>query len=194
MKFDEVKFGLIALDEEYMYLEVYTKADDLVVGTICIPVVKPLRDTPFILGTNADVSAPCNGHKSVATKVDCCGECSHDSVSDSNKNVTNQYESVSDYEALVNLYHEGWITEEEFKDKRDSLPRKEIYVNTVKMTWDENYISYEELVKLVNNKDNPALFTVVYSRGYGKDGTLTPNESVKVKNGMVFDVMITTGV
>lgn len=49
MKHDEVKLGLISVDEEYMYFEVVTKTDDLVVGVVCIPVVKPLRDEVLVI-------------------------------------------------------------------------------------------------------------------------------------------------
>jgi len=49
MSFDEVRFELIAVDEEYMYFEVYTKADGFVVGTICVQVVKPLELGKIIL-------------------------------------------------------------------------------------------------------------------------------------------------
>lgn len=57
-------------------------------------------------------------------------------------------------------------------------------------------VSFEELVALAF--DNPPkgpniVFTITYRRGQGNkpEGTLTPGETVKVKDGMIFNVTAT---
>jgi hypothetical protein len=54
-------------------------------------------------------------------------------------------------------------------------------------------ITFEELVQIAfpgGGGENPT-FTVTYRRGHGKDGTLASGQSVKVKDGMVFNVDVT---
>jgi len=68
-----------------------------------------------------------------------------------------------------------------------------IIVNTVKHTIEKNEeISFEELVALAypDGPTGPQVgYTVMYQRGHGnKDGTLVAGQSVKVKDGMLFDV------
>lgn len=67
-----------------------------------------------------------------------------------------------------------------------------IYINTKPHTVAKDEISYEEVTKLafpstvLGPNDG---FTVMYQRGHGnKDGSLVAGQSVKVKEGMVFDV------
>lgn len=79
-------------------------------------------------------------------------------------------------------------------------PHKErsttIVVNGREKTVTSKEISFEELLELAF--ENPPtgdnwFFTVVYRRGEGNkpSGTLAPGESVKVKDGMIFDVTAT---
>ena len=67
-----------------------------------------------------------------------------------------------------------------------------IIVNARKKEWKEKDISYVEVIKLAFGEyvDNPNIeYTVAYSKGHGNGGgTLTKGESVKVKDGMVFNV------
>lgn len=78
-------------------------------------------------------------------------------------------------------------------DNRPDHHRKvTIIVNGRPKQVEEKPLSYEEVVKLAF--DNPPqgeniLITVTYSRGnHPPEGTLTPGETVKVKDGMIFNV------
>jgi Multiubiquitin len=71
-----------------------------------------------------------------------------------------------------------------------------IIVNTRPKTVHKEEITFEEIVHLAY--DNPPtgpnwVFTVTYHRGQGNkpEGSLRAGESVKVKEGMVFDVTAT---
>ena len=72
-----------------------------------------------------------------------------------------------------------------------------IIVNTIGHPVDKNEdISFEEVVALAYNGNPPTGpnvgFTVMWRRGHGnKDGALAPGETVKVKDGMIFDVSAT---
>ena len=65
-----------------------------------------------------------------------------------------------------------------------------IIVNTRSHAWVEREISFEQAVELAfpGQPYDPAGTTVEYSRGHGHDRSLRPGESVRVKDGMVFDV------
>jgi hypothetical protein len=69
-----------------------------------------------------------------------------------------------------------------------------IVVNAQEKTVPEKEISFEELVSLAYDGNPPTgdnwEFTVTYRRGHGEkpQGQLVAGESVKVKEGMVFDV------
>lgn len=54
-------------------------------------------------------------------------------------------------------------------------------------------LTFEEVVALANlPHGSQVLYTVVYRRAHGnKNGSLTAGESVKVKEGMIFDVTAT---
>lgn len=59
---------------------------------------------------------------------------------------------------------------------------------------DEKEISYEEVVNLRYDNNPPTgenvVITVTYSKGHdGKEGSLQPGHSVKVKAGMIFNVI-----
>jgi hypothetical protein len=72
-----------------------------------------------------------------------------------------------------------------------------IVVNTREYPWEEKEISFEQVFKLAY-PDHQIIdgddVTIQYSRGPNEKpkGSLTPNNSVKVKNKMVFDVYLTT--
>ena len=67
-----------------------------------------------------------------------------------------------------------------------------IVVNTREHQVEKDEITFEEVVALGLNPvpSGPnVLITVTYHRGHGnKSGDLLPGQSVKVKDGMVFDV------
>lgn len=67
-----------------------------------------------------------------------------------------------------------------------------IYVNTIAHEVEKDDISFEEVVALAYPTPAPgpnAGFTVLYQRAHGnKDGTLVAGQTVKVKDGMMFDV------
>lgn len=71
-----------------------------------------------------------------------------------------------------------------------------IVVNGTQKTVEKDDISFDEVVRLAY--DNPpygenTLFTITYRRGQGNkpEGILAAGESVKTKEGMVFDVTAT---
>lgn len=67
-----------------------------------------------------------------------------------------------------------------------------IIVNAREKEWDKKEISYKEVIGLAFGEyiENENIeYTVAYSKAHGdKNGTLTKGESVKVKEGMVFNV------
>ena len=67
-----------------------------------------------------------------------------------------------------------------------------IYVNTTPHMVEKDEISFEAVVTLAYPTPPPGGnigFTVLYQRGHGsKDGTLVAGQTVKVKDGMIFDV------
>ncbi|MDE2591014.1 MAG: multiubiquitin domain-containing protein [Patescibacteria group bacterium] len=67
----------------------------------------------------------------------------------------------------------------------------EIIVNAQKRPWNEDKISYSQVVELAFPGHNPKdMFTVQYSKG-PKDnpqGTLAQGQSVEIKNEMIFNV------
>lgn len=69
-----------------------------------------------------------------------------------------------------------------------------IIVNGEENTVDSKEISFEELIELSNlGKSDITTFTITYRRGHGNkpEGSLVEEESVKIKNGMVFNVIAT---
>ena len=71
-----------------------------------------------------------------------------------------------------------------------------IIVNGTQKTVQKDDISFDEIVRLAF--ENPpygenTLFTITYRRGQGNkpEGILAQGESVKVKDGMIFDVTAT---
>ena len=65
-----------------------------------------------------------------------------------------------------------------------------IIVNGRKREVPKGVLSFSEIVALSGLPNDPnTIFTVTYRRGEGnKEGTLVQGESVKVKEGMIFDV------
>lgn len=68
-----------------------------------------------------------------------------------------------------------------------------IIVNAREKEWDKKEISYEEVVVLAfgSYTDNETVaYTVVYSKGENPkhEGSLIKGETVKVKDGMIFNV------
>ena len=82
-------------------------------------------------------------------------------------------------------------------DKSDGESPKTItiYVNTRPHTVEKGEISFEEVTKLAYPTTPPGAnigYTVTYQRAHGnKDGDLVAGQSVKVKDGMIFDVTAT---
>jgi hypothetical protein len=71
-----------------------------------------------------------------------------------------------------------------------------IVVNGQKKTVEKEALTFDEVVALafdpVPSGEN-VMFTITYRRGHGEkpEGTLTEGETVKVKEGMIFDVTAT---
>jgi hypothetical protein len=65
-----------------------------------------------------------------------------------------------------------------------------IIVNTKSHEWAQKEITFEQVVELAfpGQPYDPQGTTVEYSRGHGPDKSLRPGESVRVKDGMIFDV------
>ena len=86
---------------------------------------------------------------------------------------------------------------EETDEDKDDPKTVTIIVNTLEKTVDRNkVISFEEVVSLAYDGNPPTgefiEFTVMYRRGHGnKDGSLVAGQTVKVKDGMVFNVSAT---
>ena len=89
------------------------------------------------------------------------------------------------------------MTNQETAQGRQAQDKElEIIVNGRQITVSEKELSFEEIVALAF--DNPPtgpnfVFTVTFRRGQGNkpEGTLVHGETVKIKNGMVFDVTAT---
>ena len=67
----------------------------------------------------------------------------------------------------------------------------DIIVNGTSKKWGEKEISFNQVVILAFGKIDPnARYTITYKRGHGDkpEGTLAPGDSVKVKEGMIFNV------
>jgi hypothetical protein len=86
-------------------------------------------------------------------------------------------------------------TEEE---QRRDRPKKdtEIVVNGREKTVEKNELSFDQVVDLAFNPrptGQYVVFTITYRRGQGNkpEGTLIEGQSVKVKDGMIFNVTAT---
>ena len=78
--------------------------------------------------------------------------------------------------------------------KKDKKKATAIIVNTREKTWDKDEkISYQQVVELAFDScsdDENVVYTVTYSNGASpkKEGSLVKGKSVKVKDGMLFNV------
>ena len=66
-----------------------------------------------------------------------------------------------------------------------------IVINGRQRTVEDKELSFEELVRLAYDGTPPSgEFTITYRRGHGNkpDGSLVAGETVKVREGMIFDV------
>ena len=82
---------------------------------------------------------------------------------------------------------------EDKKNKNDGENQKEynIVVNGSNKIWNEKEITFDQVVILAfGNIDPNARYTMTYKRGHGNkpEGTMAPGDSVKVKEGMIFNV------
>lgn len=71
-----------------------------------------------------------------------------------------------------------------------------IVVNGTQKTVQKDDLTFDEVVKLAFETPpfgENMLFSITYRRGYGNkpEGILAPGESVKVKEGMIFDATAT---
>lgn len=70
-----------------------------------------------------------------------------------------------------------------------------IVVNAKQKPWNKKEISFDEVVNLAYGTPNyeSSVYTITYQKGEDKKpkGSLTPGESVHVKEGMIFDVIRT---
>lgn len=82
--------------------------------------------------------------------------------------------------------------EHEKKDAPDKNKERTIIVNGREKIWSEKEITFDQVVELafgsVSTDPNVA-YTVTYKRGEGNkpEGTMTKGDSVKVKEGMIFN-------
>jgi hypothetical protein len=85
-------------------------------------------------------------------------------------------------------------TEEEIQTDKGSKKIYTIIVNTREKTVETDEITFEQVVSLAFEEPPTGenlQITVLFRRGHGnKEGTLVAGQSVKVKNGMVFDVTL----
>lgn len=66
-----------------------------------------------------------------------------------------------------------------------------VYVNGQAKQVEKREYTFEEVVRLAFDNPNPNFeYTVTYSKGEepNKEGTLVPGQTVKMKEGMIFDV------
>lgn len=71
-----------------------------------------------------------------------------------------------------------------------------IIVNGEKKVVTQKELSFDDLVRLAFGSlppDDNVIFTITFRRGHGErpEGVLRPGQSVKVKEGMIFDVTAT---
>jgi hypothetical protein len=100
---------------------------------------------------------------------------------------------------LKNFYLRRWemmtqVLQPEAGNARmpEDSKKYEIFVNAKRKPWNEETISYSQVVDLAFPPPHKPteIFTVQYSRGPKENpqGTLVDGQSVNVKSGMVFDV------
>jgi hypothetical protein len=76
--------------------------------------------------------------------------------------------------------------------EKEQHKRFEIIINAQRKTWNEESISYSQVVDLAFPPPHTSteMFTVQYNKGPKENpqGTLPPGQSVQVKNEMIFNV------
>jgi hypothetical protein len=81
------------------------------------------------------------------------------------------------------------MTEDEDEDRKKPVA---IIINGRQFEVTEKELTYEQVVDLRYNNNPPTgenvVISVTYSKAHGKDGSLLPGASVKVKAGMIFNV------
>ena len=84
------------------------------------------------------------------------------------------------------------MEENEQKENAGRSKERTIIVNAQKKTTIEKDLSFDEIVELAypgGPRGGDWVYTVTYRRAHGnKSGTLVAGESLKIKDGMVFDV------
>ena len=89
------------------------------------------------------------------------------------------------------------MNELEKKRKTDDDKHQKEYniiVNGSTKVWKEKEITFNQVVDLALGKIDPnSRYTITYKRGHGNkpEGTMVPGDSVKVKEGMIFNVTST---
>lgn len=67
-----------------------------------------------------------------------------------------------------------------------------IIVNTQEKFWKEDTITFEQLAALAFPKAKDLLYSMTYHKGeHNVDGILSPHNSVKVVEGMIFNIALT---
>jgi hypothetical protein len=105
------------------------------------------------------------------------------------------------HDMIINKYWDAMreqLDEPEKKKEDIAEPRYDyvIKVNCVAHAYFEEKISYDQIVFLSNfSQSKNKLYTITYSHGHPSksEGSLTPNESVKVQNHMIFNIADTSG-
>lgn len=82
--------------------------------------------------------------------------------------------------------------EKEIKELEKEEHQKEykIFINSREKIWDKKEISYHDVVTLAFGSEDPnKVYDITFSRGpeSNHEGTLVKGDSVKVKNGMLFN-------
>jgi hypothetical protein len=91
--------------------------------------------------------------------------------------------------------HSVNTSEEEMQTDKPGKKTYKVIVNAREKTVDTDELTFDQVVRLAFDEPptgENVQITVLYRRGHGnKEGTLVAGQSVKVKNGMVFDVTAT---
>ena len=85
-------------------------------------------------------------------------------------------------------------TENKNVDAPEHQKEYKIIVNGREKLWNEKEISFDQVVVLAFDKIDPNIsYTITYKRGHGNkpEGTMVKDDTVKVKEGMIFNVTAT---
>lgn len=106
----------------------------------------------------------------------------------SNQSRDNGIDAVKKYGKSMKLNDE---TDENHDEHSKEIS---IIINGREYTFDKKWISYEEILNLadINKESQNSIILIVFERAEnGKEGTLAPGDTVKAKDGMVFNVSTT---